>query len=553
MTDEEENAGSSESEDDDDNNNEDAAGRRTRLAERYLENTRAQILAEGFDAKDVDAELLAERTGERLKQDTAEGKGKLYKWIAGELDFAGAARAQFRADTDVVTGVAACPPYVYTVSKDMTLIKWETRARRDDSEAAGRADGTGKEKGTGQPNAAKPKKLVYTRGNGKRSRDVNFKHHTGAILCVAASADGKFVATGGQDKKLIVWEAETLTPLKIFTQHRDAVTSLCFRRNTNQLFSASKDRTVKTWSLDELAYVETLFGHQDEVVDVGALNQELCVTVGARDRTARYWRVVEESQLVFRGGKEAGKRRKGDDGREDVQQTYSEGSVDRIAMVDDETFITGSDNGSLSLWNIQRKKAVFTLPLAHGLDPPLKPEEASAELHPDPDVVGEPQPRWITALACVPFSNLILSGSWDGQVRAWRITDDKRRIEPLGPVACNEQALRKFPSPESSASSRTLDGGPDVPDYTQHEVPEDRKTVRGVINDIAVFERGDRGKDGVGIVVAAGKHHRLGRWLKGTGKNYAMLFEVSKTVPKKDGDDAEAEDGAASEDVALNA
>ena len=46
---------------------EDAAGRRTRLAERYLENTRQQIISEGFDAKDIDAELLAERMGERLK------------------------------------------------------------------------------------------------------------------------------------------------------------------------------------------------------------------------------------------------------------------------------------------------------------------------------------------------------------------------------------------------------------------------------------------------------------------------------------------------------
>jgi ribosomal RNA-processing protein 9 len=52
--------------------------------------------------------------------------------------------------------------------------------------------------------------------------------------------------------------------------------------------------------------------------------------------------------------------------------------------------------------------------------------------------------------------------------------------------------------------------------------------VRGVINDISVFERGDRGKEGVCVVVALGKEHRLGRWEKVAGKNGAMVFEVAR-------------------------
>jgi ribosomal RNA-processing protein 9 len=53
--------------------------------------------------------------------------------------------------------------------------------------------------------------------------------------------------------------------------------------------------------------------------------------------------------------------------------------------------------------------------------------------------------------------------------------------------------------------------------------------ARGVINDISVFERGERGKDGVCIVVALGKEHRLGRWagVRG-GKNGAVVFEVPR-------------------------
>lgn len=499
--------GSSSSSEDDE---EDAAGRRTRLAERYLENTRNEILAEGFDAKDIDAELLAERMGERLKEDTAESKGKIYRWIANDYDWRGAAHTQFRADTLTVTGVACCPPYVYTVSKDMSLTKWELPQTQAEDEGKNRSQ------------RVKPKRLAFAKGNGKKGDDWDYKHHTGSILCVAASSDGKFVATGGEDRRLIVWDAATLKPLKVFTHHRDSVTSISFRRTTNQLFSASKDRTIKIWSLDELAYVETLFGHQDEVVDVAALNEEKCVTVGARDRTARYWRIVEESQLVFRGGgntnSASAKKKRGENGLPEIK-SYNENCIDRVAMVDEETFVTGSDNGSISLWNIQKKKAVFNLPLAHGLDPPPRPEDVSAEADPEADVsvFREEQPRWITALVTLPFSNIILSGSWDGQVRAWKISEDKRRIEPLGPVGCKAQTITRF---NDDGEDAAIDG--------TSEVSQESTTVRGVINDLAVFERGERGQDGISVVAAIGKEHRLGRWYNLPGRNYSMLFNISK-------------------------
>lgn len=197
------------------------------------------------------------------------------------------------------------------------------------------------------PRARRPKKLLSTQGDKTKAETSSFDHHTAAILTVAASGSGKFVATGGVDRRLIIWSATDLTPLRVFSQHRDAITSLAFRRGTNQLYSASKDRTIKSWSLDELAYVETLFGHQDEVADVAALAKEQCISVGARDRSARMWKVAEETQLVFRGGGSRSyemRRQKGQKaGREDGKslKVYSEGSIDRVALIDEETFVTG--------------------------------------------------------------------------------------------------------------------------------------------------------------------------------------------------------------------
>ncbi|KAJ9645103.1 pre-rRNA processing protein [Coniosporium tulheliwenetii] len=519
--------------------NETAAERRLRLAERYLSNIREEVDEAGFDAADVDRDLIAER----LKEDVAESKGKLYRHIASELSFATATHTFARADQNVVTAVAACAPYVYTVAKDMSIVKWETMdpvtlSASPPDITNGTAE-NGAQRNSNITPRRKPKKLAYTRGHRARHGDASYTHHTRPILCVAASASGKFLATGGADARLIIWDVSspsTLVPLKVFTQHRDAVTGLAFRRGTNQLFSASADRTIKIWSLDELAYVETLFGHQDSVVDVAALGEEKCVSVGARDRTARLWKVVEESQLVFRGGGGEGARKRAR-GTGRPGKAKAGKNTDRLALIDAETFVTGSDNGGLSLWSIHKKKPVFTLPLAHGLDPPLRPDEASAEMEPqERHVAAGPQPRWITALAALPFSDVVVSGSWDGVVRVWRVSADRRRIEAVGAVGVADGELGEgMEGVVKGLESAGVDG--EMEDGAADSNAPEEKVAKGVINDLAVFERGERGADGLCVVAAVGKEHRLGNWRKWKGKNGGVVFEVKRKEAQVNGQD----------------
>jgi ribosomal RNA-processing protein 9 len=483
-----------------------AAERRLRLAERYLENVKEHVDEAGFDAEDIDRDLIAER----LQEDVAETKGRVYRQLAAEISLKDASQTFFRTNTHAVTSIAACAPHVYTTTKDLFLHRWRTQDLAKDQFPQTTKK---KPKKAPAPPRRQPSLETWIRGNSAKSKERNYKRHTGRILSVAASPDGKYVVTGGEDRKLIVYDAETLKPIKVFTHHRDAVTGLAFRRGTNQLYSCSKDRTVKVWSLDELAYVETLFGHQDEIVDIDALAQERCVSVGARDRTARLWKVAEETQLVFRGGAIDKKQRHPG---VDPRSLQHEGSMDRIAMIDDDLFVTGSDNGSIALWSVQKKKPVYIESLAHGIDPRLDPHDASAEKHPSKQQVPAPTPRWITALKTIPYSDIILSGSWDGQIRIWKLTEDKRKIELLGVLG------------SSSSSSEQFDAD-DEEDDKENQGNETGSPIKGIINDITVFERGERGTDGLCIVAAVSSEHRLGRWkVNKTVRNGGVIFEVPR-------------------------
>ncbi|KAG6040333.1 hypothetical protein E4U41_000890 [Claviceps citrina] len=520
--------------DDDDDNVEDrqssedeeeetAAEKRLRLAERYLENVKEHVDEAGFDAADIDRDLIAER----LQEDVAETKGKVYRQLWDQLAVDKASQTFFRTNTSSVTSIAACPPFVYTATKDLALHKWRVQSlpQQQFPQTTRR-----KPKKADAPPRKRPELLAWIRGDKRKSKDRNYKRHTGQILAVAASPDGKYVVTGGEDRKIIVYEADGLRPVKVLTHHRDAVTALVFQRGTSQLYSASRDRTVKVWSLETLAYIETLFGHQDHVVDIDALAQERCVSVGARDRTARLWKVAEETQLVFRGG---GADKKNNPPGVDPRSLLHEGSMDRISMIDDDLFVTGSDNGAISLWSLTKKKPVYIQPLAHGLDPALDPLSASAELHPAVEqVVPAPTPRWITALKALPYSDIILSGSWDGHIRIWKLTEDKKKIEQIGHLGYdlsendennNNNNKHSVVREENTTTTATT---PPLP----HGTPPSRRPIPGIINDITVFERGDRGKDGLCIAAAIAQEHRFGRWkvCKHGVRNGGVVFHIPR-------------------------
>ena len=231
-----------------DDENETAAEKRLRLAERYLDNIRNEVEdGYGFDAAEIDRDLIAER----LKEDVAESKGKIYRHIADKLNFDNVTHVYARSTQHTITGCAAHLPYMWTISKDLMLVKWEIA----DPKIYNSSDA---DRPTNIAPRRQPKPLIWRKGNKNKTKDPAYIGHTGAILSIAISDSGKYLATGDENHRLILWDAPTLTPLKMFTHHRGAVTSLSFRRGTEQLFSASTDRTIKIWSAPEQAYVETL-------------------------------------------------------------------------------------------------------------------------------------------------------------------------------------------------------------------------------------------------------------------------------------------------------
>ncbi|KAJ2858697.1 U3 snoRNP protein [Coemansia erecta] len=69
------------------------------------------------------------------------------------------------------------------------------------------------------------------------------------MSCVGYSADGQYVATGGDDAKLKVWNALTGYCFITFADHSSAVTAVQFTKGNQVVLSASLDGTVRAYDL----------------------------------------------------------------------------------------------------------------------------------------------------------------------------------------------------------------------------------------------------------------------------------------------------------------
>ncbi|CAG8480050.1 3418_t:CDS:2 [Acaulospora morrowiae] len=366
--------------------NETPAEKRRRLAKKYIETIEKELDDAGFDAADIDRDLIAER----LRKDALEQTGRAHRIIADTFSFPidySAIKSGRLELSATCAAIMESGQFFYIGSKDHSISKWDVK--------------TGK------------KLHVFPGG---RKEIKKYDGHTNHVLALAVSSDGNYMASGGVDKNINIWSVKEDKLLKCFTQHKDSITGLVFRKGHNQLYSCSLDRTIKLWNIDDMGYIETLFGHQDQIMSIDILSRERCVTVGARDRTCRLWKIVEESQLIFHGST---KEATTDDG-----QNFKEGSLDVVAMIDEENFLSGGDSGSICLWNTNVKKPVFVKQLSHGLQDFESESEGSIK-----------SPCWITALATVRFSDLFASGSWDGNIRLWKLTENMRSFTLLTEIS----------------------------------------------------------------------------------------------------------------------
>lgn len=373
-------AGVDKDREDSDREDETVEQKRLRLARAYLTKVGLDPDVDGLDCDDDDtagdknADAIAQ-----LQDDARKASGRMVSEVAGRLRAHCSSEPlettrSVRAHDVAATCIALSSDGQRAASggKDSRVILWDVE--------------TGRRVLDFRPNNSDPrwcKEPALAPG------------HVGHVRSVAVADDqgGNIFASGGSDRLVRIWDARAGKQVDALRGHRGAVNALAFREGSMQLFSGSADRTVKIWNIDDMAYVETLFGHGAEVCSVDSFAKERAVSCG-RDGTMRLYKVLDGSQLVFRRSLTS--------------------SLDAVAMVNEQRFISGGDDGAVSLWHVNKKRPVSTVANAHG--------------------AGTGADAWISCVAAGRNSDLAASGAGDGLVRLWECADRPPSLKPVTTV-----------------------------------------------------------------------------------------------------------------------
>jgi WD40 repeat protein len=204
--------------------------------------------------------------------------------------------------------------------------------------------------------------------------------HDGPVRTCAVSPDGRWIASGGHDRVVKLWDVRSRSHVATLRGHDDWLSVVLFDQDGGAVVSGSIDGTVRVWDRSTTEVVHVLRGH-DTAVSAAALSAE-----GARLVTGC------EAGVLIVWDLDSGQR----------QQTLSGQRGAIRTCVFGRRIISTSRDGTLRLWDVATGDLVAELRGHTG---------------------------GVQACALAPDGRHVVSASEDKFVKAWDLTTGEQRAE----------------------------------------------------------------------------------------------------------------------------
>lgn len=245
--------------------------------------------------------------------------------------------------------------------------------------------------------------------------------HNDKVRAIAVSPDGKWVATAGDDRIILLYDATSLKPVPIvFEGHIRPVWSLAFSPDSRLLASAGEDGIVRLWDVENGVSAVELAGHRGEVWSVAFSADGRTLASAGTDQAVHLWDLTAEppeSRLL--------------NGHTDTIWTVS-------FSPDGQYLASGDATEQIRLWNLENLDDVSVL---EGQQNWVLTTDFSADSTllassgPDRDIVlwdvanrqqlgkfSSGHTDWVRRVVFAPQGNILATASQDNSVRLWDLT-----------------------------------------------------------------------------------------------------------------------------------
>lgn len=161
-------------------------------------------------------------------------------------------------------------------------------------------------------------------------------HSTGGINFLTYSPNGKYIATAGNDKRIIIWDSSSGKEIKKLNGHTDSVYSVSYSPDGKFLASGSMDGTIRIWNIETGKEIQKFWTKHGVVLFV----QYIC---NGKYVVSKYFYENYVSIWNIRTGTE-------------YKLEHDCETIETIAVSADEKYMSTVDNNHiLRIWNIEQR------------------------------------------------------------------------------------------------------------------------------------------------------------------------------------------------------
>ncbi|NCR51862.1 MAG: protein kinase [Microcystis aeruginosa L211-07] len=209
--------------------------------------------------------------------------------------------------------------------------------------------------------------------------DKTLTGHSNWVYSVGYSPDGRYLASGGSDNTIKIWEVATGKQLRTLTGHSDFFRSVVYSPDGRYLASGSFDKTIKIWEVATGREVRTLTGHSGWVNSVVYSPDGRYLASGSWDKTIKIWEVATGKELR-------------------TLTRHSGWVYSVVYSLDGHYLASGSQDNTIKIWEVATGKQLRTL-----------------TGHSD----------WVWSVVYSPDGRYLASGSRDNTIKIWEVATGK--------------------------------------------------------------------------------------------------------------------------------